>query len=533
MKFAKILVVDDEAIQREVLAEIVKQISPDTEVFTVHNGQEAYDLMKKIKIELLLTDINMPVLNGIKLCEKVYRDFPEVKIVLISAYQEFEYARSAIRLGVSEYLLKPFRKKDVEQVMRKIWGELEKEREERNRLCHYEAMVKRQKDEIKKQQLKKILCGCMELGEINTELKQLLRGSGRVIALRWKISDGKYNRRYCAQITERQQERLLQQLSTAFSNGIWVMQEQGLDARERKALLVIPEEDRIEEISRIEQWIEELSKKGIIFWMGISNRKENLFLELQKAVEQAEEALMFYFYNPNKGKAFFYEKTRHALEKPLGSLVSYEKKLKNAVCSGKKEIQKDILFKMKQEFQVGDLYYPNRLKYRVSSLMLAVCKELEGMVSQQDYETFLNEVYEKFGICDSFEQLFHLSEEILQKVTDTFLNSSKEFDAVEVCISYIKEHLQEELSLQNLAEMVHFHPTYLSARIKERVGMSYSNFLLFVRMQEACQKLIETDCKVGNIAADCGFKDSSYFNRVFKREYKMSPEQYRKVHKSC
>lgn len=242
---------------------------------------------------------------------------------------------------------------------------------------------------------------------------------------------------------------------------------------------------------------------------------------------------MFYFYTPDKGKVFTYGDIQGILERPLGSLVSYEKKLKNAVCSGKKELQKDILSKMQQEFRINSLYYPNRLKHRVSSLMITVCKELEGMISQQDYERFLNEVYEKYGVCDSFEQLFDLSEEIVQRVADTFLHASKEFDAVEVCISYIREHLQEELSLQNLADMVHFHPTYLSARIKERVGMSYSNFLLFVRMQEARRKLIETDCKVADIAANCGFKDSSYFNRVFKREYKMPPEQYRKVHKLC
>ena len=414
-------------------------------------------IIRKVKVELLLTDINMPVLDGIGLCGKVSRDFPEVKIVLISAYQEFEYARSAIRFGVEEYLLKPFRKRDAEQVLRRIWEKLEKEREKKNRLFHYEVMVKRQEDEIKKQQLKKLLYGYMKIEEVDAELRKLLEGSGRVIALRWKVSDGKYNRRYCTQITKGQQDQLLKQLSMVFQTGILIMQEQGLDVRERKALLVLSETGNIENVYTIKQWVEELSKEGIVFWAGVSNRKENLLLQLIEAVEQAEEALMFYFYTPDKGKAFSYEEKHYILEKPLGSLVSYEKKLKSAVFSGKKEMQKDILFKMKHEFYTGTLYYPNRLKYRVSSLMLAVCRELEGMISQQDYETFLNEVYEKYGLCDSFEQLFDLSEEILQRVTDTFLSSSKEFDAVEVCISYIKEHLQEELSLQNLAEMVHFH----------------------------------------------------------------------------
>lgn len=278
MQFEKILVVDDEVIQREVLAEIVKQISPDTEVLTAHNGEEAYELIRETKIELLLTDISMPVLNGIELSEKVSREFPEVKIVLISAYQEFEYARSAIKFGVAEYLLKPFRIKDARQMMERVWKDLEKEIEEKSRLVHYDVMVKKQEEERSQQQLKKLLWGHVEIEDLDFKVRDFLERSGRVLVLRWKVSDGKYNRRYCAQITRKQQEQLLEQLSIAFSEGIGVMQEQGLDMRERRMLFILPEAGETEITYRIEQEIEELSKQGIIFWGGYQIEKKNCFL---------------------------------------------------------------------------------------------------------------------------------------------------------------------------------------------------------------------------------------------------------------
>lgn len=533
MQFQRILVVDDEAIQREVLAEIVRKTDRQAQVLCASNGEEAYEQIKKNEIELLLTDISMPVMDGICLIEKVAKEFPRIKIVLISAYQDFEYARSAIKYGVSEYLLKPFRRQDAQRVMESIWEEIEDEREKEKRLGNYEKMMGKEEEEKRKQILRALLQGRIKEDNLDNKLREVLNKAGIVVVFRWKVSDGRYNRRYCAQITISQQEQFLKHLSFVFPNGIWVMKEQGLDLREKKAVMILTGTTSAETLWLLKQQAEFLKKEGIIFWAGISNKKENLLKDLSGTLEQAEEALAFYFYTSDKSEIFTYEDIHRILEQPLGSLQAREKELKQAVCAGEKMKQRQIIEKMKKEFGSEPFYYPNRLKHRVSSLIVSVYREMEGMLNQKEYEVLLNEVYEKYGICDSFEQLFDLSLEFLEKLTDEYQNSYKKFDAVESCISYIKEHLEEELSLQSMAEMMHFHPNYLSARIKERVGMSYSSFLLSVRMKAAVSMLQQTDKKVIDIALKCGFKDSSYFNRVFKREYKMSPEQYRKVHKSC
>ena len=114
-----------------------------------------------------------------------------------------------------------------------------------------------------------------------------------------------------------------------------------------------------------------------------------------------------------------------------------------------------------------------------------------------------------------------------------FIQAPEAYDAVESCVAWMRQHLEEDISLQTLADMVHFHPNCLSAQIRKRLGVSFSTWLLTTRMEMACRLLTETDYRVLDIARRCGFRDGSYFNRMFRREYKMSPEQFRKVHTSC
>lgn len=106
MNIRKIIIADDESIQRNVLSSVVRKIVPPlTEIEICVNGKEAFEKISKGGTDLLITDIRMPVMDGMELISLVARDFPQIKIILISAYQEFEYAKSAISCGVSEYLV--------------------------------------------------------------------------------------------------------------------------------------------------------------------------------------------------------------------------------------------------------------------------------------------------------------------------------------------------------------------------------------------------------------------------------------------
>ena len=123
----KIILVDDED---EVRGRISSKISDDSGFVvagTAGNGYDALELIEKLSPQVVLTDIKMPYIDGIELAEIIRRDYPTVRIGFITGYDEFDYARQAIKLGVRSYLTKPLTQEDISEFLRKLKVELDDE----------------------------------------------------------------------------------------------------------------------------------------------------------------------------------------------------------------------------------------------------------------------------------------------------------------------------------------------------------------------------------------------------------------------
>lgn len=531
MMIRRIVVADDEAIQRNMLSRILKKIVPEAEIIACANGQEAFEAVGAEYTDLLLTDISMPIMDGMALAEKTAAQFPTVKIVLISAYQEFQYAQKAIRYGVKEYLIKPFRVEDARKLIERVEEELENEHEKIQRLNQYDILLEasRKKEYVKN--LYRLLTGGLDANQLQDAAYETLRGQGTVALIRWKI--GIQPSKRGTGIRERQQEQLVDSLKARFLEARFVMLESGLDKTERKLALMIPGKTPEKAAGELRELLNRLSQENIFFWGGVSDNRQNLLEDAAELFTQAEEVLAFCFYNPHQGEIFEYSRLKNGMDQPMISLSPYEKRLREVVCRGERNRVEHLLEELKCLLLQGNHPYPGKVKHRVSAMVVSIMRELEGMVPQAEYDDFLNEAYRQFGECDGIEQLFCISEELLLRVAAYFVKTAEAFDIVDSMITYIKGHLEEDISVQSLADQFHFHPNYLSAQIKNRTGESGANYILSRRMEEARRMLVETDLRVVEIAGRCGFKDSSYFNRVFKRKFVLSPEQYRKVHKSC
>ena len=536
MLIRRVVVADDEKIQRDVLSAVLQRLLPGAQVIACADGQEAWEEIGRGETQLLLTDICMPVLDGIGLIERVSEEYPGVKIVLISAYQEFEYARSAIRFGVSEYLLKPFRIEDARKLVHRISAILEEEQEQGRRQTRYDAMLEQVREDERQDMLRRLMAGT-DGGAVPADAFPELRAPGVVVMILWKSFDGK-TRRYREGTDRSQREALWKALrkaeeTGAHARGLPVELERGLNRQEHRCAYLLPGMDEEQAVSRLSGVLAELREQGIVVWAGISGRQEELYRQLPDAAGQADEALSFYFYAPFEGGIFTWGKLCAAPDLPLPSLSVHERKLREAVRRGEREEIRETLKRLEEELGRGTLYYPSRVKHRISSVVLSIIREVEGMIPQEEYDLLLNETYERYGQCDSLWQLFVISGDLLIETAEYFIQAPEAYDAVESCVAWMRQHLEEDISLQTLADMVHFHPNCLSAQIRKRLGVSFSTWLLTTRMEMACRLLTETDYRVLDIARRCGFRDGSYFNRMFRREYKMSPEQFRKVHTSC
>ena len=123
-----ILIVEDEYLIRQGLTKLVNVAAYDMEIIgQAENGRQAWDLIQKQVPDIILTDINMPQLNGLQLASLVREAYPQVHLVFLTGYDDFDYALSAVKLGVDDYLLKPFSRQDIEEMLGKIKQKLDQE----------------------------------------------------------------------------------------------------------------------------------------------------------------------------------------------------------------------------------------------------------------------------------------------------------------------------------------------------------------------------------------------------------------------
>ena len=528
----RVIVADDEAMQRNVLKDIIHKLFPSYEVIACSNGSEVYDNMQEKPADIVLTDIRMPIMGGMELSKRIFEEYPGTKVILISAYQEFEYAQNAIKYKVVEYLIKPFRVSEVQKVLQRVQNDIRKEKEKENSLNKYQVLATNAKKQEEYKLLQDILKGDQDAVRTDEDKYGILKEFGTIALLRWREAQGEskahvINNGYCA-ITKQQEEVLMEHISFLFPHMFYVPQTNGFNKSIHKAALLLPKETALEVAQKLEYCLEQLRQENIVFWAGLSNTRLCLSESAPEALIQAEEMLAFYFYEL-RGGIFPFDSMHTVMDIPTKSTVSFENQLHRAIRSLDIKQMGEIMDGMKTTLSGETRCYPNKIKHRISSIIVSILKELENQMRQEQYDQLLNQSYQRYAECESFDQLFEISRQLLEQAIRCSGQKDNPPDAIEECINYIKAHLDSDLSLQRVADYIHFHPNYLSGKLKEKVGLPFSVYVLKLRMELACRLLMETNDKVQEIALRCGFRDSNYFNRMFRREFCISPEQYRKA----
>lgn len=129
----RILIVDDEAIEREGVSFLLRKFSYPFEIFTQNNGKNALEFLQETPVDILCTDIKMPFMDGLELCQEARKLYPDIFLVLLTAYGEFDYAKRAIHVRANEYLLKPVVVEEFRTVMDGLLQKLDSRTEEQNR----------------------------------------------------------------------------------------------------------------------------------------------------------------------------------------------------------------------------------------------------------------------------------------------------------------------------------------------------------------------------------------------------------------
>lgn len=532
----RLLIVDDEYLERQAITLILAQTNtPFKVVGEARNGNEAVRLAVELEPDIVLLDIKMPGMDGLTAAKEIKKALPASAFVFLTAYDEFDYAQEALRVGAVDYLLKPLRSKDLLKVLEKA------------RQLLLEEKVKQEERKKLQEQLAEALPWLrvnLGLGLIFGlwEERTAVEQQARLVQLEVlpQVAFGVYveSRSYADTEVLTRMELLRYQLQQIIEKTLG-QNPFGLCLPLSERMLIglwgthEPEpQPRLRQLA--ESIIKDASERlSLGVTVGVGSFCEDIAY-LPRSVWEAQTAAhlgMFYF---GPERVVHIDELKQEADGNDGAYSAKEKDIIEALRSGNREEVSCLFRKFLGFFSRGqgtDLYL---IKARMMS-MLAAFERTFGLGQQEEQtgEAFhvFNEFARRMALCRSVEDL----EEWIVELAATAENLSSERDSgstagmVKKVLAYINENYQRELSLTELSRIIFLSPDYFSRVFKEQVGFTFSEYILRMRIDKAKELLAETDLPMGEVGRKVGYPDPNYFSRIFGRVAGVSPSRYRQM----
>lgn len=498
----KLLVVDDEAIMRKGISNFMNWESIDCEVAgTASDGLEAIEFIKMNTVDIVITDIKMPAADGLAVAQFIYENYPDIKVLLLTGYAEFEYAQTAIQYNVSAFLLKPTNKKELLEAVQAAQKQLIISKKNSSIAKDEIAFLKDQLlQELTNQPLNPSLNQRLEqfdipLGHFFIVAFQLVPMGTDIASLKKNIIDEKQNA-YCYR----------------YNNLIITIY--FLD----KTYLDIPPYilDNCNEIAEITRTLD--SKQVAV---GISQYHSGA-ADFSTAVSEAIYALTLNFYSETSIALFSnmanYKDYDLTAENSL-HLFQFENNLNNWLFEDAAVILQHIFAKFKSNF-VNSMDAKNiccQIYYICSRVLIK--KDIAPPTP--DYLTQIQ------GSSD----IFSLENTILELITymreHLFTIARGQNKLVENTVKYIHSNLSSALSLETIADYLHISPSHLSRTFKKACDETLIEFINKARIEKAKEYLLNSDILSYEIAELVGYNDPTYFSSIFKKYTSLSPTDFK------
>ena len=500
----RILIVEDEVKIRVGISRLITSHTQHTVVGEAKNGKEGLEMISRYHPQLVISDIRMPVMDGLEMLQESVKQGNHCHFVILSGYSEFEYAQTALRYGVDDYLLKPLAPEDVTELLDKVQKKVEKE--EAKSAQTTEGLLR----EILTGGRKDITDICSELQEnhVFTENQPVFIAAGYT---------GKTSPKY-SQALSGQWEKMKETYPDM--RIFYIVVE---NSQEMFLLLQgeLTEEEFEKKLNR--RVYQNITEEDQPVWtFAVLNRLE----EMQDIVEKLRK---YYLYGIRLGyRTILTEgKVANISEEEFQYPIHLENRMQTALCGAKAELirkEADFFVDYTKEMKCSPRYIRKTYK-KMLAFLEHVCHE----VNPEAYKLLQNQDLEKAAsemvTAGELESCF-------RKAVDIIIESKDKKEdirnyAIRRAINFIREHYNENISLDMLAERLELTPEYLSALFNKEVGINFSTFMKQFRISQAKRLLKGTDDKIYAIAQQVGYNDPKYFNRVFKEEVGMSPGDYR------
>jgi two-component system response regulator YesN len=524
------MIVDDEEHARLGIKTLINWEAYDICIIAeARDGAEALELLAHQHVDILMTDIRMPEVSGLELIKTVNKQYSHIKTIIMSGYNDFDYAKKALKLGVSDYLLKPSRTQEILDIVLKLVHEIKEE-------IKQHAHIKQLKNGFRESlPLLKERALCRLVTREDIPYEKLLS--------KVKLGGLSFPHPYFGLVMIHidnylvHQEKYGTSRSELLISGIKNISEETLSEawfcavfEDQDVITLILNSDKKEDVSQLLPFIEKLKKNvqqylNLSISVGISGIDKPLN-QLRNAYVRASQALdQTFFLEP--GKVINYEKYIANNSTKSTYPVDIEKHIIHSILAGDEyKIEKNIrLFQLflDKERHLKDQILKFTFNLYFSLYHLCIERNLDiNEIFRQDFK-YINQKLAKSNIENIYEELLGTALLIVKQLNEK-KNTNK---LIESALDYIRQNYDKDISRETVANEVYITPGYLSLLFKQKLNMSFLDFLHKIRIEKACQLLGDPGKRVADIALQVGYNDEKYFFQVFKKYMRMTPKQFR------
>ncbi|MFZ5825839.1 MAG: response regulator [Bacillota bacterium] len=486
------------------------------------NGEQALRVAEAQQPDLVITDIRMPIMDGLELARRLLDRRPATKVIVLTGHDEFEYARAALKLGAVEFLLKPSTLGEIRAAVRRAVDLLNQERARHDELAGLRQRVQESLPLLRQEYIGRLLRGDLPVPE--AELPGLFAFAGVPFGLeRLQVIVFGLDMPGTPDPAEAEVRRL--SLDVAIRPGVevagWVLI-RGLDSSPVAIGAAPPgwgeDQVRQEAIALAEASLEAALSHGVPASAGIGRIATGV-RDLPRAYREAHAALHQRFFL-GTGLAI-HAGDLYVAERPPAPYPDWaEEEMLLALRSGNTA---QLRASLTEFFRAGAVGGDRDQLY-------LLCQELTFAASRTLREIEVDgleppDLRLATSAADCQEWLGRWLMEAAQQVVEQ--RQSRQHDAVARVKRYVQEHLGGDCSLQALADHVHLSPTYLAQLFKRQTGQTVLEYVTERKMEQARQLLATTDEKIASICDALGYNDRRHFVDVFRRHTGAAPSEYR------
>lgn len=530
-----LIIADDELPVREAFSQLIDWESNGIVLCGVaSNGGEALELVERHRPDLLLTDIKMPVMDGLQLIKAIQEKGFATLPLLLSGYNDFHLVKRALQLGAFDYILKPCHPDDVLKAVLRAKEAAIAERE-RKRLSGIRESQWRQNLPLAKIQL---LSEWLRHPEspwekrLDKAREMNIRLSGEGLCLATIRPDLKRGGSHSHAAHDR--ELVLYAALNIAQETLESFGEQGEAFRDDDDMILVwrdTEKDRRlirAKLARIQFNIRHFLKFSTT--VGVCDEPTSL-RELNEAYTKACRALELSFFQ-GQGDIYFYSadiETEAKRQNPghAAQIEELERSLPGLLKEGRYSDVIDGLDQWFSSFKDGDSPDRSEIHVRTLALMSRLLQEAGASADEDGYEPFLK-LADGMLRAESVDELLAVTTQIIQKLAERRNAIRPIHRTIALAVGIIKENYSSNLTLKAVAEEVYLSPSYLSTLFKQEMGIKYIDYLHQYRIEAAKPLLREGHLKVSVVAARVGYADEAHFIHTFKKWTGMSPAAYAK-----